>query len=259
MNPLSSPGCRYYTLRMLCNNAEYPPSSDAGSTADPASPPASRYSTAMRTATPRATWSRMTARGPSATAGSISTPRLIGPGVHDDGVGLGQREAARVEAEVARVLARVREQAASPMRSFWMRNIMTTSAPSSAGSMRSWHGGAHARPAPAAAACAAPATRTCAPSVRQRPDVRARDAAVAMSPQIATVSPAMLALVRADGRAVEQRLRRVLVRAVAGVDDARARCCPPASRRRPPARGGARPRRAPSRPGSARCRAASRP
>ena len=41
----------------------------------------------------------------------------------------------------------------------------------------------------------------------------------AMSPQIATVSPANPALVAADGQRVEQRLRRVLVRAVAGVDD----------------------------------------
>ena len=40
-----------------------------------------------------------------------------------------------------------------------------------------------------------------------------------MSPQIATVQPGDLPLVRADGRAVEQRLGRVLVRAVARVDD----------------------------------------
>src|SRR5439155_17707235 len=43
-------------------------------------PPSSRYSTAMRTATPEATWSRMTEYGPSATSVAISTPRFIGPG-----------------------------------------------------------------------------------------------------------------------------------------------------------------------------------
>src|SRR5690606_39590482 len=37
-------------------------------------------STAMRTATPISTWSVMTEAGPSAMAGSISTPRFIGPG-----------------------------------------------------------------------------------------------------------------------------------------------------------------------------------
>jgi len=34
----------------------------------------------MRTATPLATWSRMTEYGPSATSDAISTPRFIGPG-----------------------------------------------------------------------------------------------------------------------------------------------------------------------------------
>src|SRR5262249_11605865 len=50
--------------------------------ADPAhpSPPVSRYSTAMRTATPFVTWSRMREGSASATSLAISTPRLIGPG-----------------------------------------------------------------------------------------------------------------------------------------------------------------------------------
>src|SRR5713101_4587332 len=43
-------------------------------------PPASRKRTAMRTATPLVTWSRMTEYGLSATSGEISTPRLTGPG-----------------------------------------------------------------------------------------------------------------------------------------------------------------------------------
>src|SRR6185295_4370026 len=42
--------------------------------------PTIRYRIAMRTATPEATWSRMTENGPSATSDVISTPRLMGPG-----------------------------------------------------------------------------------------------------------------------------------------------------------------------------------
>src|SRR5205085_1370482 len=38
------------------------------------------HSTAIRTARPLVTWSRITLWGPSATSGVISTPRLIGPG-----------------------------------------------------------------------------------------------------------------------------------------------------------------------------------
>ena len=41
---------------------------------------ASACSTAMRTATPISTCSRMTLRGPSAVCASISTPRFMGPG-----------------------------------------------------------------------------------------------------------------------------------------------------------------------------------
>src|SRR5439155_22411547 len=43
-------------------------------------PPANRYRTAMRTATPFVTCARMTLCDPSATRESISTPRFMGPG-----------------------------------------------------------------------------------------------------------------------------------------------------------------------------------
>src|SRR5213594_152683 len=64
-----------------CRHQSVPPA--AGPFAASASsglPPASRYSTAIRTATPFVTWSRITLCGPSATRESISTPRFIGPG-----------------------------------------------------------------------------------------------------------------------------------------------------------------------------------
>src|SRR5581483_8805940 len=48
--------------------------------AAPSRPSTARSSTAMRTATPQLTCWRITARGPSATCGASSTPRLIGPG-----------------------------------------------------------------------------------------------------------------------------------------------------------------------------------
>src|SRR2546425_2235711 len=48
--------------------------------ASPLRPPASSRSTAMRTATPLETWSRITEYGPSATSGDSSTPRFTGPG-----------------------------------------------------------------------------------------------------------------------------------------------------------------------------------
>ena len=54
-----------------------------------------------------------------------------------------------------------------------------------------------------------------------------------MSPQIATVSPSSVALCAPDRERVEQRLRGVLVRAVARVDDR--------ARRRASARNAARP------------------
>src|SRR5690606_8297770 len=54
---------------------------DRGAHADTCEGSASRASrTAIRTATPISTWWVMTERGPSAMAGSISTPRFIGPG-----------------------------------------------------------------------------------------------------------------------------------------------------------------------------------
>ena len=62
-------------------------------------------------------------------------------------------------------------------------------------------------------------TRTRAPSVLSRRMFERATRECRMSPQIATVSPSIRALVAADGQRVEQRLGRMLVRAVAGVDD----------------------------------------
>ena len=212
----------------------------------------------MRIATPRATWSRMTARGPSATDGIDLDAAVDRPRVHDDRVGLGQLEPARVEAEVARVLARVREQLAADALLLDAQHHHDVGA-FERGLDALVHAGAHLGRGPARSSVRGAATRTRAPSLVSAQMFERATRLWRMSPQIATSSPAMRALVRADRRAVEQRLRRVLVRAVARVDDRRAEAAGQHVRPRPPARGGPRPRRAPSRPGCARCRAASRP
>ena len=68
---LALPARRFPTHRSL------PP---FAASANSGGPPASRYSTAMRMATPFVTCSRITLWGPSATSESISTPRFMGPG-----------------------------------------------------------------------------------------------------------------------------------------------------------------------------------
>ena len=66
-------------------------------------PPLIRNNTAMRTARPLVTRSRITERSPSAMSLSISTPRLIGPGCMISTSGLGNREALFVEPEEFRI------------------------------------------------------------------------------------------------------------------------------------------------------------
>ena len=74
--------------------------------------PASRYSTAIRTATPLATCSRITEYGPSATSESISTPRFIGPGCMMMTSGCARRSRCGRQPEQREVLARRRDEVA---------------------------------------------------------------------------------------------------------------------------------------------------
>ncbi len=69
-------------------------------------------STAIRTARPLVTWSRIAEFGPSATSGVISTPRLIGPGARSSTSGFARSQPLAVHAEEAGVLADRREQPA---------------------------------------------------------------------------------------------------------------------------------------------------
>ena len=59
----------------------------------------------MRTAMPFSTWLRITERWKSATSEESSRPRLIGPGVHHDGIRLGGIQVLELQAVKAEILA----------------------------------------------------------------------------------------------------------------------------------------------------------
>ena len=79
--------------------------------------------------------------------------------------------------------------------------------------------GTRRRRCPPASCVRGPASTTSAPSFVQQVDVGAHDAAVLDVADDRHLEPVDAPLVLADGEGVEQRLRRVLVGAVAGVDD----------------------------------------
>src|SRR5690606_877366 len=91
-----------------------------------ASFPATMLSTAMRTAMPKVTCGRITLCGPSATAESISTPRLIGPGCMTMASGLAQRRRSVVRPKLLKY-SWLEGSSAPLMRSFCRRSVMTTS------------------------------------------------------------------------------------------------------------------------------------
>ncbi len=74
---------------------------------------ASASRTAMRTATPISTCSRMSDCALSATSVSISMPRIHGAWMHDERAGLGVAELLLVEPEIAEVFARRRHEGAA--------------------------------------------------------------------------------------------------------------------------------------------------
>ena len=74
-----------------------------------------RSSTAIRTAMPFSTWFRITERCESATSDEISRPRLIGPGMHHDDVGLGQVQVLQPQPVELEVLARRERRLVLPL------------------------------------------------------------------------------------------------------------------------------------------------
>src|SRR5205085_6110173 len=152
--------------------------------------PPHKNKTAMRTARPFVTWSRMTLCTPSATSLSISTPRLIGPGCMIKQSGF---------KSLARSLVRPNKRMYSPIpgkyslrwRSCWMRNRFTTSACGNASSILceiSTPSFSNSR----GTSVLGPTSVTRAPSL-SRPKIFDRATRLnRMSPTIATRSPEML-------------------------------------------------------------------
>ena len=178
---------------------------------------ASASSTAMRTATPISTCSR------------ISDWRAVGDGgvdldaavhrarMHDQRVRLGVGELLLVEPEdsgstpasrarTSRSCARAAGAASSRCRRRAGPRAcrVSTSTPN--------------RSMPTGSSVEGATTRTRAPSALSRRMFERATRECRMSPQMATVRPLDAALVAADGERVEQRLGRMLVRAVAGID-----------------------------------------
>ena len=148
--------------------------------------------------------------GPSATDVAISTPRFSGPGCMTMTSGLRQAHDVFGEAEVAASTRERREVARRPAAPAGCRSIITTSASRTPSARRVDSSAPSSRTRAAAASAARPG----APARRVRAARRcsiARRGCAAGRRTIATVSPAMLPLVLADGEAVEQCLRRVLV------------------------------------------------
>ena len=192
--------------------------------------------------------------------GSISTPAVDGPGVHHDGVGLGAREDARVQAEGARVLPRARDHRArrAARSGCGASSRRRRRRRASSRFSNALHRGAerlgvprHQRPRPAEAHLGA-----------ERPEeqrVRARDARMKDVAADGDHEAREATLLAPDGERVEQRLRGVLVRAVARVDDRRARGRWRRSAARPTPGDAGRWRRRAAPRGCAPCRGASRP
>ena len=157
----------------------------------------------MRTATPQLTCWRITARGPSATCGETSTPRLIGPGCMTIASGFAYASV-RSDRPNVRDSSRVfGNRGASPSnRSCWTRSIITTSAPSRPSSRRG-HTRTRSRvrsppisSMPRGRSVHGATTRTRAPSFERHRMFERATRECEMSPTIATSSPSRLPLWR---------------------------------------------------------------
>ena len=205
----------------------------------------------MRIATPQLTCCRITARGPSATCGETSTPRLIGPGCITIASGFANASVRSRQPERARQLARVgepRRLALEPLvldaqHHHDVGAVEAVLEPRCTTRTRSRVTSPPISSMPRGISVRGATSRTRAPSLARHRMFERATRECAMSPTIATSSPSSVALVPADRRGVEQRLRRVLVLAVAGVDHGAARRLARASRPRRRTSGARRSRR----------------
>ena len=104
------------------------------------------------------------------------------------------------------------------MRSRCRRSIITTSASFSPSSIE-WKTSTPISAMPAGSSVDGATTRTRAPSAFSSRMLERATRECSTSPQIATIDARQLALGAADGQRVEQRLGRMFMRAVAGIDD----------------------------------------
>ena len=178
----------------------------------------STSSTAMRTATPISTCSPMTLWwGSSATALSISTPRFMGPGVHDEDVLGGQVELRAVEAVEAEVFALGGDQAALhalPLQAEHHHHVGARKALFHVVEHGDAHGGDGGGDEGGRADDADLGAHG-----REQVDVGAGDPAVQDVAADGDSEAFEAAAAAAEGERVEQGLGGVLVGAVAGVDD----------------------------------------
>ncbi len=149
----------------------------------------------MRTATPFATWCSSTERGPSATSGDISTPRLTGPGCITIESGFERSSRSGVRPNI-RWYSPSDEKNGSPWRSSWIRSVITTSAPSIASSAVGATESVPALPSairsmPSGISVRGPANTTFAPSSVNRCAFDRATRLCRMSPTIATRNPSM--------------------------------------------------------------------
>ena len=189
--------------------------------------PASRYSSAIRTATPLVTCSVMTDWAPAATSAAISTPSFIGPGCMTSASGFAPRAAARGSARSAPRTRAATAAAPTAIRSCWIRSAMTTSASRSAASTSdvTVNRRPAARPRPAHASnprrsVAGPHSQRSAPaavSVQMLERATREWSDVAEDHDLAALERAA-GQPRAHRVQVEQRLGRVGVPAVAAVE-----------------------------------------
>ena len=173
----------------------------------------------MRTARPLVTWSRITLCGPSASSLSISTPRLIGPGCM-----MRRRVSARSRALLVRPNRRV--YSPRPGKIFLaLPLVLDAQEIDDVGvrqARRRFVRNGHAQLLEGARHQRARADqRDARAQFRSGPKMFERATRLKrMSPMMATCRPAKSPVLFANREEIEQRLRRMLVRAVAGIDHA---------------------------------------
>ena len=214
-------------------------------------PPSSRYSTAIRTLTPFATWSTMVLRSESATSEAISMPRTIGPGCMTTACSGQRRHPVGVEPVAAAVLPHGREEGGVHPLALDPQHHHDVAL----GQHRVEVVGDLGRPGldPDRQQRRRRHQRDRRAERREQQHVRAGDPAVQDVADDRDAQPLEPAEPLAHGEGVQQRLRRVLVGAVAGVDHAAADPVRRADAGRRWPRAGPRRRRRPSPRASARC------